>query len=329
MIKAMSPREGQKVEDIVIASGVSRSTVFRYFAGTPVRPAAAAAIERAIATLSSSASAGSRERRGILVSLPPDYTSFGGYAEMLEGLLRRARELGAPVIIDSRRSRLEPPDGVILIGKRAADEDAEYGAWRERGVPCVFVNRIFEEADRSWVSVDCREAARGAVAHLIGQGCRRIAAWSDELSRVSRDKLRGYRDALEGAGLAFAPELLVSPEAMGLEEAFDALMGLPEPPDGWFSPDDDIALRVMALAAEREIGVPRDLAVVGMNDISSAPLLVPSLSSVRLPFREMGSAAVDALERLVQHPMEASVRILFAHSLAVRDSSRRGKGKGC
>jgi DNA-binding LacI/PurR family transcriptional regulator len=323
MAKALGPREGQKVEDIVVASGVSRSTVFRYFAGKPVRPAAASAIERAVATLSKPLETRAEGRRDILVSLPPSYTGFRGYAEILEGLVQRAREIGAAVVIDSRRAQLSPPGGVILIGKQARDEDAEYEAWKSRLVPCVFVNRIFEDAERSWVSVDCREAGREAVAHLIGQGCKRIAAWSDELSRVSRDKLRGYRDALAAAGLPDSPELVLSPADMGLEEAFDALMGLPDPPDGWFSTDDDIALRVMALAADRGLSVPRDLAVVGMNDISSAPQLVSSLSSVRLPFREMGSAAVDALERLIEHPMETSVRILLAHDLAIRGSSSR------
>jgi Transcriptional regulators len=319
-------RGGQRIEDIVAASGVSRSTVFRYYAGKPVRPAASAAIERAVAVLSSPKTAAPEGEREILASLPPSYGSFRGYAEILEGLFDRARELGLAVRIESRKPGSFRPAGVALIGKRIAEEDAEAELWREAGVPCVLVNRLLEESDRSWVSADCRAAGRDAVAHLIDQGSVRIATWIDELSRVSRDKLRGYRDALERAGLSFDPELVVDPAASSLEEAFASLMGLASPPDGWFSPDDEIALRVISLASARGINVPKDLAIVGMNDSSASPSFSPSLSSVRLPFREMGEAAVDALLRLMDHPAEKSVHILLGHSLTTRLSSLR-KGK--
>jgi LacI family transcriptional regulator len=318
-------REGQRVDDIVKASGLSRSTVFRYLAGKSVRPAAAASIERAIAVLGSP----QRERgpdparREILVSLPPSYTSFKGYAEALEGILARARETGAAVWIDSRRSESRPPQGVIIVGKTIAEEDEEAEAWEKAGVPCVLVNRILEDEGRSWVAADCRRAAAEAVSHLLGQGCRRVAAWIDEASRVSRDKLRGYRDALKAASIPLDPELVVAPSAMGLDEAFGRLMALPYRPDGWFSPDDETGLRVMALAAARGIAVPGELAVVGMNDIAGAGGLAPALSSVRLPFREMGEASVDAVNRLIERPCERSVRILLRHSLSLRESSVR------
>jgi len=318
-------REGQRIDDIVRASGLSRSTVFRYFAGKAVRPAAASSIERAIAVLGSPQKDEGSEprRREILVSLPPNYTSFKGYAETLEGIFARAREAGAAVWIDSRRSESRPPQGVIIVGKRIADEDEEAAAWKQAGVPCVLVNRILEEEDRSWVAADCREAAALAVSHLVGQGCHRIAAWIDEASRVSRDKLRGYGDALKAASLPSAPELVIAPSTLSLDEAFERLMALPDPPDGWFSPDDEIGMRVMVLAAARGIAVPRDLAIVGMNDIAAASGLGASLSSVRLPFREMGEAAIDALNRLIERPCERSVRILLGHSLSIRASSRR------
>lgn len=318
--RSKSIREGLKAEEIVKASGVSRSTVFRYLGGKAVRPAAATAIERAIEVLSAGEEDSVPGRKEILVSLPPTYTSFRGYAEVLEGLFERARERGAAISIDASRGATRPPQGVVVIGKQIADEDLEIERWGKAGVPCVLVNRILEDEDRSWVAVDCRRAAAEAVRHLIGVGCRRIAAWIDEGSRVSRDKLRGYRDAIEEAGLA---ELSASPAAAGLEETFASLMASADPPDGWFSPDDEIGARVMALAAAGGIAVPEALAVAGMNDLSAAPGLDSALTSVRLPFREMGEAAFDALERLIDRPSERSVRILLSHRLVERASSAR------
>lgn len=322
MAKADGPRDGQKIDHIVQASGVSRSTVFRYFAGKAVRPGAAKAIERALALLKTPAGPAEAER-DYLVSVVPTYTKFRGYAEILGGILERVQEIGGSVRIGTFSAHGPLPQGVILVGKNRADEDLESAQWKARGVPCVLVNRIPEEADRSWVSVDCRQAARLAVTHLLDQGCRRVAVWSDQESRVSQDKLRGYRDALEAAGLPVDPALILDPGRLSLEQAFAGAMALSPPPDAWFSPDDEIALRVLSLAAAQGVSVPGNLLVVGMNDIASAPHLVPSLSSVRLPFREMGAASVDALERLARRPQEISVRILLRHELVVRDSSRR------
>ena len=311
-----------KIDHIVQASGVSRSTVFRYLAGKPVRPGAAASIARVLDLLQAPSGTGSAHVRDYLVSVVSTYTRFRGYAEVLEGVLQRVQETGGTVRIGGRQSHAPLPSGVILVGKNRQDEDAESLEWQERGVPCVLVNRIPDESERSWVAVDCRRAAREAVAHLIVQGCRRIALWTDEASRVSRDKKRGYQDALEEAGLA-DPGLVFDSVRHTLEEALVGLFDTGNAPDGWFCPDDETAARVLSFAASRGIAVPRDLAVVGMNDIETAAHLVPSLSSVRLPFRDMGGAAVDALRRLIEKPKERSVRILMAHELIVRDSSRK------
>jgi LacI family transcriptional regulator len=312
-----------KIDHIVQASGVSRSTVFRYLAGKAVRPGAAAAIERAQRLLQAAPGTGPAETRDYLVSVVPTYTRFRGYAEVLEGVLQRVHETGGAVRIGGYQARAPLPSGVILVGKNLVDEEAELDEWKQRGVPCVLVNRIPDEAERSWVAVDCRRAAREAVTHLIGQGCRRIAVWIDELSRVSRDKKRGYCDALTEAGLPVDHALVVDPSVQTLDQTLTALLSAENPPDGWFSPDDEIAAQVISFASARGLSVPRDLAVVGMNDIATAAHLVPSLSSVRLPFRTMGGAAVDALDRLIEKPQELSVRILMNHELIVRDSSRR------
>jgi len=320
---AKTPRDGQKIDHIVQASGVSRSTVFRYLAGKTVRTGAATAIERALSVLKSPGQEEVGGTREFLVSVVPSYTRFRGYAEVLEGVLQRAYEAGVTMRIGSHPGLGPPPQGVIMIGKKLVDEDLESAQWKECGVPCVMVNRIPDEIDRSWVSVDCRAAAQEAVEHLLAQGCRRVAVWNDELSRVSRDKFRGYCDALEAAGLDFDPILAVKPGDATLEEAFSRLMNLSRPPDGWFGLDDETAFQVVSLAATRGVAVPGDLAVVGMNDIVTAPHMVPSLSSVRLPFREMGRGAVDALLSLVEHPRERSVRILLRHELVIRGSSDR------
>jgi len=307
--------KGPTIDHIVQASGVSRSTVFRYFAGKQVRPSAAVAIARALELLAPPSSPPDRE---ILLSIVPTYTRFRGYGEVLEGVLEGARDRGIAVRLDA--GALGRPQGVVIVGKGPEDEDAESAHWAAQGVPCVLVNRIVDEPQRSWVAVDCRRAARQAVEHLLAQGCRRVALWSDGDTRVSRDKRLGYLDALE-AGPGADPGLLFD-ASVPLEAAFDRAFDRAPGPDGWFAPDDETAIRVLSLAAARGLVVPRDLAVVGMNDITTAAHVVPPLTSVRLPFRAMGLAAVEVLETLAR-PRQRSVRILLDHELVVRESSRR------
>lgn len=313
--------KGPSIDHIVQASGVSRSTVFRYFAGKQVRPAAAVAIARAQELL---AVPKAPEGREILLSIVPTYARFRGYGLVLEGVLDRARDLGMSVRLGDGgppQGPTPPPQGVVIVGKGPGEEDAESALWAALGVPSVLVNRIVE-TPRSWVAVDCRRAARQAVEHLVAQGCRRVATWIDEATRVSCDKKQGYLDALESSGLRADPRLVFGPPE-SLEEAFDRALREPGGVDGWFAPDDESAIQVLSLAAARGLVVPRDLAVVGMNDITTAAHVVPALTSVRLPFWDMGQAAVDALVRLIDHSWERSVHILLDHELVVRDSSRR------
>jgi DNA-binding LacI/PurR family transcriptional regulator len=304
------------IDELVRRSGYSRSTVFRYLAGKQVRPAAREAIVAAMRE-SGHAPVKDRSEFSILVSLPPDFEGFRGYADAVEGIMRRAAESGIPVVfhepqIEGRRF------GAIILGKSMNDEDTERSERTAAGVPCVLLNRIVDEDDASWVSVDFRAAAAEAAHRLRAAGCLRLACWADaDNRRVERSKIEGLQRAAAAAGITV---LFLSPEDGDVETAAAAALRRSDRPNGWFAPSDEIAMRVIRVAVNLGLRVPGDLSVVSMNDVTGAAYFSPSITSIHVPFLECGAAAVDAVVRLLENPLERSVKILLRHRLVERES---------
>jgi LacI family transcriptional regulator, repressor for deo operon, udp, cdd, tsx, nupC, and nupG len=123
------------------------------------------------------------------------------------------------------------------------------------------------------LAVDNAAAARLAVGHLTGLGHRRIAligGITNDPFRFSTplDRFRGYRDALEAAGLAYDPEL-AAPGHFSLEggaEAMHRLLALDDPPTGIFACSDEMAIGAMQVARDAGLRVPQDLSIVGFDD---------------------------------------------------------------
>ncbi|MFA6506901.1 MAG: LacI family DNA-binding transcriptional regulator [Treponemataceae bacterium] len=308
------------IDDLVRVSGYSRSTVFRFLAGKNVRKEAREAIR--VAAREIGFTKGVKQDRddvAILLSVPSDFEGFRGFADAVEGIMRRAGELGLPLVFDESHAagkRL----AVVCLGKNKSDEDAEFSRRKELGQAMVFVNRMPDDQDASWVSVDFRIAAAEAGARLVAAGCGKIAVWADaEDRRVETEKLRGLRECLRtGNGRIELIEL--SPEQGTIEEAARAVLSEANRPDGWFGVSDEIAMRVIRIASSLGLRVPRDLSVIGMNDVEGAAYFTPALTSVHVPFRECGIAAVDIALRLLDNPSEHSVKLLMRHRLIERES---------
>ena len=323
MMKGIKHTKEEAVEDIVGASGVSRSTVFRYLAGKSIRPASREAIAAALRTLSIPETQPLSAAIDIVVSVSPIFNRFRGYAEVLEGVLHRSGEVGARVRMnwDPRSDRTGC--GTIILGKNHAEEDEESAILKAQRRPFVLINRVIDDPALSWASADTRNAARELADHLLEQGCSRIALWVETTGRVGRDKYSGYCDALQAAKLPVDPKLVFNMEKIGLEEAFNTARTLEAPPDAWLCMDDESAILVMRMALKAGLRIPEDLAVAGMNDIESAGHVTPSLTSIHIPFREMGMAAVDILISLMDKPLFRSHKILLEHRLVIRDSTQR------
>jgi LacI family transcriptional regulator len=150
------------------------------------------------------------------------------------------------------------------------------------------------------VCVDNVAGIAGMVAALAGLGHRRIAFLAGPRSLfVARERLAGYRRGLDGAGIGFEDRLVVHAgfdrEAGAL--GVDTLLHGNAPFTAICCANDLLALGALERLAALGIDVPGEVSVAGFDDIPTAALTAPSLSTVRLPLREMGRLGFAHAER--------------------------------
>lgn len=139
---------------------------------------------------------------------------------------------------------------------------------------------------------------RTAVEHLIRSGRKRIALINgQEGIDASRDRLRGYRQALSSGDIPYDPSLVYpgnwEPSA-GFEGTMK-LMALSEPPDGIFCANDMMAVGCYDALKELGLRIPEDVSVVGFDDREIAQFMRPPLTTLVLPHYEMGALASEML----------------------------------
>ncbi|MDQ1324311.1 MAG: lacI-type protein [Chloroflexota bacterium] len=141
------------------------------------------------------------------------------------------------------------------------------------------------------VGVDNAAGIGAMVTALVGLGHRRIAFLAGPQALfVARDRLLGYRRGLEAADIAFDPTLVLHGgfDREAGAAGIDALLAGGTSFTALCCANDLLALGALARLAELGIAVPDDVSVAGFDDISVAAMTAPSLSTVRLPLRELG-----------------------------------------
>nr|MBA3450261.1 substrate-binding domain-containing protein [Chloroflexia bacterium] len=149
--------------------------------------------------------------------------------------------------------------------------------------------------DIGWVYADFRGGAIQVVDHLIALGHRRIAHLTGRFTLPERDRLTGYRQALEAAGIRGDPNLIVAAGHLRHHgyAAMEKLLARGADFTAVFAVNDLTALGAMECLQRRGLRVPEDVSVAGFDDIYLAPYAAPPLTTLRLPAYEMGIAATE------------------------------------
>lgn len=330
--------------DIAALAGVSQPTVSRALRGSPaVSEATRRRVMEAAAelnyTVDKNASSLRRQSSHTLALLffedpTPDNTLINPFfLSMLGSITRACAEHGYDLLIsfqqlsdnwhvayeDSRKA-----DGIILLGY------GDYVTYRPRLEALIAQRTHFVRWGSTTdgnlgptVGSDNAQGGEFATAHLIESGRRRIAflgtatAGSPEML----ERWLGYRAAHSAAGMKVHPALQVNAittEAAGLAAA-RTLIASGHPFDAIFAASDLIAVGAMRALADAGLRVPRDVAIVGFDDLPAAGLANPPLTTVAQDPRAAGRALVETLLALLRG--EAATDTVLPVRLIARTSS--------
>ncbi len=236
-----------------------------------------------------------------------------GYGMYLEKILPPMEDW-LPKLIASRRS-----DGIIVVGQSTEHSALERAA--AVFAPLVVWGGHLAEQHYCVVGTDNVEGGRIATEHLLASGRRRILFVGDPSIPEIRLRRDGYQRALEHAGsIDLLPRVVkahLTPEAARAAMR-DAIASGP-PFDAVFAATDMIAIGAMSAIASSGLAIPRDVAVVGFDDIAMAGHVHPSLTTVRQDLAHGARLLVDLLLRRVAGEDTSSVTL--PAKLVVRESS--------
>ena len=186
-------------------------------------------------------------------------------------------------------------DGLILIGSDRAGETRSL--LRAANVAVVVIWSFDDEFD--CIGFDNEAAGRLAAEHLLALGHRRIAMISGHTAQNDRARLRvlGMRNALRNAGYELPDWYLVErPFSLdGGRAGLSQLLALKEPPSAIVCGNDLLAAGVMFEAAARNIAIPGNISVIGIDNLDISGHLNPPLTTVHLPTAQLGIAAAEHL----------------------------------
>lgn len=213
-------------------------------------------------------------------------------------------------------------DGVIVAPPQL-EEDFEFIQAARSSVPAVTLQHV-PGGGLPFVGSDDRLAGRIATEHLLSLGHRYIATVTGPYKRwIVRSRLLGYDEALRQAGAITSEDLVAEADWSPAGGARATRLLLEREPriTAIFVHNDEMAIGV--LRELRCLGrlVPDDVAVVGCDDLPFAQHLTPSLSSVYVPFEEIGRLAVNVLLEQISGRDRAPRASLLPVSLSVRESS--------
>lgn len=214
-------------------------------------------------------------------------------------------------------------DGIILASTSLSSELSEECA--TAGIPVVLFNRTTLRASVSSVTTGNRDGGRQIADFLVAAGHRRFGYIAGlQASSTNRDRYEGFLEGLAAHGIADVAVETGNYSRLDAEAATRRMLSRPDRPDALFVANDHMAVAAMDVARhEFGLQVPRDLSIIGYDDVDLARWPSYDLTSMRQPVQPMVAATVDILMRQITSGVITAEHRVIGGDLVVRSSARR------
>jgi LacI family transcriptional regulator len=213
-------------------------------------------------------------------------------------------------------------DGIIIISSKIHQEKLEEMVGKD--LPVILIDKHGVGIHMDMISIDEFEGGRLATEHLISLGHKRIACIngvSENYMNIHR--LRGYQAAMGKAGLELDECLMISSDfdvVAGFRNG-NSLLEMENPPTAIFATGDLIAFGVIQAAYQKGLSVPKELSVVGFDDVYLSKYYVPPLTTIKQPIYEISEAAVNCFFERMENSQKTGRTINFNVHLEIREST--------
>jgi len=210
--------------------------------------------------------------------------------------------------------------GAVLNGIRL--DDPYLHELVKSDLPCVLIDVDTQGDNVSSVTIDNEQAAYDAVMYLLEANHRKIAMMNGRKeAAVSIERFKGYKRALSERGIPYDEALVFCADYLE-RMAYDlALEFLPKHPEvtALFCASDMMAFGVMKAAKALNIHIPKQLSIIGFDNIPLSEHSMPALSTVDQDFYQMGQEAAKQLLKMIHHEA-GNKKIILSYKLLARES---------
>ena len=238
------------------------------------------------------------------------------FAEISVAISKAIRKRGYSLIIASceEDAALEEQEIGQMVSRRldgliiatCSDSTRVLERLDEQNEPFILIDRSFPGYAANFVGIDDRAAGRQATQHLVDIGCKRIAHIRGRDNSTGIDRMLGYQEAMEAAGLPILEEYVIMREKVDIEsrqqgaEAAQRLLAANPRPDGIFCYNDPIAIGAMQTILDAGLRIPEDIAIIGCGNLHYDDLFRVPLSSIDQQSAALGERAGNLILALIE-----------------------------
>ena len=329
------------IKEVAKVAGVSVGTVSHFLGGTvPVSDELRRRISKAIETLdyhpnhiARSLKTAKTRTIGIVV---PDF-GIPFFTKVIRSAEQAARRQGYSLVAvssddDTDRQhelllllRSQRVEGILLVTASGQGSGLQIGKIVNSGIPVVCLDRLPDNIEVDSVCVEDRAAAELGVGHLISMGHRNIALITGPLTlRNERERLQGYRRAMQKAGLKIASSLIWE-ASFQQERIVDvckrAVLPASNRPTALFCTNAVIGLAALKTIAACNLSTRNDIAFATFDELVEHDIFHPSITSVIQPAQQIGSCAAEMLISRIKSPPEGPKHVRLPATLKIGESS--------